>query len=100
MSVLHEKECPICNSELIVINYSKSYDAKDIFCPNKCYTYIKLNTIDRRYNSIYIFDKHFLISLKERYRNSVYEQEELDAQKEIDYWKENDRYLMKLIGGN
>jgi hypothetical protein len=66
---------------------------KHIMCPNGCYEEIHgQNMID-----IYIFEKKLKIEKNKLLMSGVEFADEI--QKTIDYWKANERYLVKLLEG-
>ena len=84
-----EKTCPICNNNLTVDFVISTYFFK---CKNKCYT----KKENRVIIVFYIFGKKFLIN-KKMQENEIAKKELEKVEREIDYWKENDRYLIKLL---
>jgi hypothetical protein len=69
--------------------------AKDILnCKNRCFVEISHNSIQKEG---YVFGKKFQCDFRQshslqKYLNDVYA--------EIAYWREDDRYLAKILGGN
>jgi hypothetical protein len=73
-------------------------DSSDIVCPNKCYVFVEYE-IDNN-ESIYTF-KIFRDSRFEYTTQNTQDTKDiaLDRIREaIKYWKDNDRYLTKLMG--
>lgn len=83
------KKCPICNGNILAIsNLAGVYE-----CENKC-CYIKLDlTIVIR-----IFDKVFFFPFG--LKDEVLKGKIKLIHEEIAYWKENDRYLIKILECN
>lgn len=88
--------CPICNSEMI---FEIRFSAIEIFCKNGCYeiSKFKLTTSEGKiaYQSfIYIFKEHFgdIIDIE-----TYVKQKEKKVIEKILSWKENDRYLVKIL---
>ncbi|MNJ90090.1 hypothetical protein D3C87_76830 [compost metagenome] len=89
-----DKKCPICNSNLI-----QRFPLRHLsrHCNNECYKYdcyLKSNGYKEYAFSIFGFD--FNISAEDELEG-IHESIFLDIKKEIFYWKENDRYLAKII---
>lgn len=63
------EDCPICCGELVYWNYVKE-------CKNGCY--------EQYAQHVLVFDEVITDDLK--------------LKKKIKYWRENDRYLLKLMG--
>lgn len=64
--------CPICRGELSFWGYIKE-------CKNGCYEQYK--------GYVTVFDE------------IIYDDENIKLKKEIDYWRKDDRYLIKIMGG-
>lgn len=89
-----ETNCPICKSNLteniLYMNY--------LYCLNNCY-FIQTRSSEVE---IKIFKKTFIIPRK-NYKGLIKEykeEQENKLQKEIRYWKKNDRYLTKILEGD
>lgn len=87
-SLVEENGCPICNSKLKRHNLKTGRNSYMIICTkNECFVYQFLSG----YLDIFVFNKKFhhdtLIDLE------ISE----EVINEINYWKENERYLMKLL---
>lgn len=80
-------KCPICDSEMKV-EYCDTFYDNDYYCRNKCYQ-IEIFSHDKQQHDVVLFDVEYI------------EIENFDdkekVKKRIQYWKENDRYLMKLL---
>lgn len=72
-----DNKCLICNSELVLSG--KILSSKN--CINNC---MKISFINQRLMNFYIFNKPY---------SGIEEIEE-----QINYWKENERYLAKILG--
>lgn len=81
-------KCPICDSEINKI--SQSYWN----CRNSCFAIDKLNSHVFLFR---IFDEIFSLVNDNNYPNK--EKHMLNIINKIKYWKENDRYLIKIMGG-
>ncbi|AEO93727.1 gp469 [Bacillus phage G] len=81
--------CPICNSQL-----EKNYRLE---CENNCYSFLSINSL-KLYFNIKIFDTKYRVdqtsSLDDKINtiNEIYNQ--------LNYWKEDDRYLTEFIKRN
>lgn len=94
MTIYHQETCPICSQELVVLgnNIIDSFA-----CDNKCYSLQiykignKVNKIGNKVNRIIIFESVYdfgNIESKEIIRQ---------IENKINYWKENDRYLIEIL---
>ena len=100
MSICHKKSCPICKQKLINKTCEKiEYEESKFKCPNSCYSYKKLKSDSRTYIRVSVFNKQFTISIHHHRDNKLsrFKDNEELALKEINYWKENDRYLMHFL---
>jgi hypothetical protein len=87
--------CPICDSKMdIKWEDSNTFKTQRI-CKNDCYAYIGTKDIDDDF-SIQIFDTFSCLSKKCKLSKSL----ESEIIKEIKYWKDNERYVMKLLMGD
>lgn len=84
-----DNKCPICERNLI----EKNSDQKRVDCPNKCYTLYKGKTI----HAFFIFKSSFQYDRIANNYKPISKILEKEIVKEIEYWKENDRYLMALM---
>jgi hypothetical protein len=82
-------KCPICESNIVVSIFYKF----DSVCVNKCYEIYRDNGSNAYAVSIF-YDED---SEDETYF-SIKAQEKKIIEK-INYWKENDKYLMRIIAG-
>ncbi|MDF2534362.1 MAG: hypothetical protein K0R18_519 [Bacillales bacterium] len=90
--------CPICESELDGLD---DFDSGVLFCTNGCY---KLETYKYRDSDLktcrqyyaYVFDKRVA-----RFSSNSQSLEKLEnaVLEHITYWKQNERYLAKIITG-
>lgn len=82
------KSCPICNKGL---THDYTTYKVECYCLNSCYKfYYKIGHTRHE-----IFDRTLIISF---YNDDAEAQRVKDELiKLIDYWRENDRYLMKLL---
>lgn len=85
------KICPVCDSEL----YNNDLSSGTVrSCRNDCYSYV--NTADFGHG-IFIFGTLFILA--KRSKEEVIRACE-EATKEIEYWKENNKYLAKILESN
>ncbi|AEO93317.1 gp46 [Bacillus phage G] len=89
----HITICPICQSELSKQIWTGEGWLEELYlrCENKCF-YYSFSYGDTR---ISVFDKEVEYSYNEKDKSG----KEKIVEKMIKYWKENDRYLAKLIKG-
>lgn len=90
-----DKKCPICQSEmseqlgLMIATY----------CENRCYVFQNMIfTFKSNIYCFYIFDKH----VGDFEEDDIKEIEEVlknEISEEVEFWKENDRYVMKILEG-
>lgn len=80
-------KCPICDGELIII-------LNNCHCKNNCYS--RTNSLNKMNETI--FGKTFVFDFEEH--SERWKEVEKDLNNELIYWKENDRYLAKILGGN
>ncbi|MNJ90054.1 hypothetical protein D3C87_76460 [compost metagenome] len=109
-------KCQICESKMIELKKDKT------ICKNGCCMYNFQTDIERKSIFVTIFDEQGFIKkgytgssyLLDKYENSyvggsllpeelkelriMMETNLLDFLKEVNYWKENDRYLMRIMG--
>jgi len=84
---MNYENCPICESKLIE---ELRYDRK--YCKNGCYTIIK----DYHKVKEYIFTRGpYEFSMEDHSDTWAYTEKALKER--IAYWKENDRYLMRIM---
>ncbi|AEO93718.1 gp460 [Bacillus phage G] len=90
-----DKRCPICNSKMNIATYFEFND--ELACNNRCF-YTLLSKTHLTNFTCKIFndkksDKSLSLTLKERIEmiDEIYNK--------ILYWKEEDRYLMKIMKG-
>ncbi|MNJ90079.1 hypothetical protein D3C87_76710 [compost metagenome] len=85
-----ENICPICNSKMI------EESSSNVYCKNKCYAIVGTwGAVD-----IQVFGKNFLFILREFEDELEDERDILESEKIselVQYWKENERYLIKLM---
>lgn len=94
-NLIKYKECPVCNSDLIrecsdVSNHSLIH-YNSIECKNGCFGELFIHS---EYINGYIFEEKFSCNVTDKesvklYLSKIYEK--------AAYWKENDRYLVKLL---
>ncbi|MNO37946.1 hypothetical protein D3C76_280390 [compost metagenome] len=82
--------CPICNSEMIC---EIAYDELEMKCKNNCYEIYKYDYITNNQTVLdrfvfYIFNKKFTLITGE---------DDWEIVKEILSWKQDDRYLVKIM---
>lgn len=99
MSIYHRKNCPICNNSL---NKRKRCGTLYFECDNNCYRYQRKFSNTIIYTIINIFDEHYIVRQwlncwELFYKGIEYKTPEKVIRKEIRYWKENDRYIMKFL---
>ena len=85
----NDDKCPICESKLQYKN--KTYPFEDKFCINGCYA---IKQYWEMLYEIYIFNEHYF-----KISNDIENQDEIikEIEKLIAYWRENDRYLAKIL---
>lgn len=103
-----DNKCPICGSEMIDVSKSRTYVRSYTFvCNNGCYhsVFMIRDTVDLLINAtITIFDKsNSFIGYKYKYSgtndtNFIMKKMNNDVKKEIQYWRDHDRYLLKIMG--
>jgi hypothetical protein len=86
--------CPICEQKLKSVSPEKNDDMVwFLFCPNGCYN----EKFSYGYHTIEIFD----LKLNATFNTSLTWKRYLKQMEEaISYWRENDRYLMKIMIGD
>lgn len=87
------KECPICGKDL----RDKGLISYDRYCTNKCYRiqgYEQIDSYDFNYY-IYIFGEY--VSKITSGEEEIEFGDFIDVR--IEYWKEDDRYLAKIMEG-
>ncbi|AEO93303.1 gp32 [Bacillus phage G] len=94
-----DKACPICGNTNLQTMWLFS---DSISCPHGCidiYLTSKIFTVDNMLESIKIcVVRIFKESIAMNNDDSEIEQEAIEkVQKMIDYWKENDRYLVEIL---
>lgn len=82
---MSEEYCPICESEMIIFN------SHTMHCKNKCYVLFR-NGYRREE---VIFGQYFVTTLDDFNHTAKLIDEEI--KKTIAYWRENERYLTKLM---
>lgn len=89
-------KCPICNSELSRRTPNRSFIR---YCKNECYKFDSFINSDGSYEYVLsIFGFDFNVNVENRIMASeAFETISLDIKKEIFYWKENERYLAKIM---
>lgn len=91
------KNCPICGKELIK-DTDLSYEV--FSCLNRCYLIVHGREKYKygEYTNIYIFG--YAARIWEDFSDKMKRLLEDKVRKKIVYWRENDRYLMKLLEDN
>ncbi|MDF2534351.1 MAG: hypothetical protein K0R18_508 [Bacillales bacterium] len=95
-----DRKCPICKSKLLS-TYSCRFKPGTLvpsFCINKCYGSVSMRSYGKKiYSQIdfFIFNKKY--SLKTIYSRKKKKAVKKEIIKQIQYWKENDRYLIKIM---
>lgn len=90
--------CPVCSSELNRKNFSYSNDF-DIECKkNGCYEYYKRTFGDLVNHVFFVFEKRFdFLAVPESEPREREQFTQSGVLEEITYWKENDRYVMRIL---
>lgn len=87
--------CPICNREFLRVN---SKDYWTVHCTNECFTLFYDHSVKDHLKllecSVQVFGEDIIFSYKKNHNWPDLYQKYLEK---IEYWKENDRYLMKLL---
>lgn len=83
-----DRKCPICNKKMEILKY-KTMPEEDVSCINDCYSVIS------RYDQyfVYIFGDFQIMMSK----NNIDKEIEKSIVEKINYWKENDRYLVEIL---
>jgi len=89
--IRYYNDCPICDKKL---EYTSSYASARYRCSNGCYA-ITEDSKDKKYFIIRVFDESAQF-LQPVYSRDIQKLENAVRDK-IAYWKENDRYLMKML---
>lgn len=87
-----DMKCPICEKELITDEHKFK-----IKCQNKCYgAILYYPDVDK----FFIFEKEFDVGWTEEFSDKdIINKQKKAIRDQIYYWKENDRYLMKIMEG-
>ncbi|MDF2534338.1 MAG: hypothetical protein K0R18_495 [Bacillales bacterium] len=83
------RKCPICESNIVVSDFYKF----DSVCVNKCYE-IYRSDISNGYAVSIFYDED---NEEETYFSTKTQKKKIIDK--INYWKENDKYLMRIIVG-
>lgn len=95
MNVIHKENCPICQTKLIRVD--RPLLDPYYICINKCYKLISY--LRGSHCFVTIFEKQSELNYSSGYEKLKTIVAEVTSQ--INYWKENDRYLVKILeGGN
>lgn len=89
MNLINPDNCPICKSKMKRVNTSNK-DIVMLQCSNECFYYDHFSGKVSEAN-VNIFDKSFYFSDVLPYEITV------RIKEEIEYWKENDRYLIEIL---
>lgn len=95
MDIYPTDNCPICSQELVP---KRNANISSFFCLNKCYI-LQVYTAEHTgsiFNRVTIFDSIFDFN-NISYRDSI---DHAAIEEKINYWKENERYLMRILEGN
>lgn len=84
-------KCPICDN---VLNVTGDRDENEEVCKNKCYQ----NIFAYGSNEVSIFNKEFYYD----YTFNKIEMVKINRKikQEIEYWKNNERYLIRIMNGD
>lgn len=96
-SVFHKDNCPICGEKLMNVIGG---DDDGYHCENECYSHVESYDIDNReeYEVFFIFDDNVFIYTNESERTKKHK---LNVVRNlIKQWKENEKYMMKIMSGN
>ncbi|AEO93426.1 gp166 [Bacillus phage G] len=94
MGAFYKKTCPICNNKL---TKERVNSVRRIECPNQCYGYFRFSSQDELYQvQVRVFGKSFDVYNVIQGNRKTYKQTS-NITKEINYWKEDERYLLKLL---
>lgn len=87
--------CPICEASL-TDSSKKVRGYITIECPNECYSYFyRRYSVGQMRHVFWIYGERFAYASNGDNKRDI---EEIVKIK-IDYWKENDRYVMKMLEG-
>lgn len=96
LEIRYHDECPICNKKLID---SSDSSQRYFECQNECYTMISgIDRYGESYTTIYIFEIPTVMSSDNFYETN--KQLEISIRNKIEYWRENDRYLVRILTGD
>lgn len=80
--------CPICDSTMTFFGDDADNHSR---CGNKCYC----KEFHYGYTKIVIFNKEFFANYT--YSSEKWEKFNKEILEEIDFWKENEKYLVKIL---
>lgn len=89
------RKCPICDKEMMSKYHRETDTLFRLDCPNRCYCY----TWGNQTKLFFVFEVDFLCR-DFIARNQLWEIDDIDRkriEKAINFWKENDRYIVKLL---
>lgn len=86
------KNCPICSRKMDKKNHPFD-DIIEYVCTNNCFYFYN----DNRFYTISSFDEKVVLGVLTSEEHYVKAEEAII--KSITYWRQNDRYLMKILAG-
>ena len=99
-NIYYEQKCPICKGELQKTRQIQStYSIIEFTCNNNCYKQNHFITGKKKYIRIFVFDFFYTTQYIDLQKNVTrhFKSKEREIKKEIDNWKENDKYLIKIL---